>query len=127
MYAPRQAGAGGANVGHPSRTDDLGGEIKLPGTPQTSQVLKLRHHRYSRRGLLESGKRTVKMAPFVPPAFFDSTCTLPPCRCAISLHTHNPRPVPTSFLVVKNGSKIRLMFSGAIPGPSSSTFSRIES
>ena len=66
-------------------------------------------------------------APFDPLPVSECAYTLPPCRCAISLHTHNPSPVPTSFLVVKNGSKIRFKFSGAIPGPSSSILSRIDS
>ena len=74
-------------------------------------------------------QKNSEMAPFAPFSlpFLDCTCTLPPCRSAISLQTHSPSPVPTSFLVVKKGSKIRFRFSGAIPGPSSSIFSRIES
>src|SRR5580704_829312 len=48
------------------------------------------------------------------------TVMVPPCLSMISLLTHRPRPVPMSFLVVENGSKIRERCSGATPGPSSS-------
>lgn len=48
----------------------------------------------------------------------------PPCRSTISLVAQSPSPVPTSSLVVKNGSKTRSKCSGATPSPSSATTSK---
>src|SRR4051812_35460058 len=52
------------------------------------------------------GRWITNAAP--PPLFplHEPTRMLPPCRSMISRVTHSPSPVPTSFLVVKNGSKI---------------------
>jgi hypothetical protein len=48
-------------------------------------------------------------------SFLDRTCTLPPCRSAISFHTQSP--VPTSFLRVKNPFQIFRSNAGAVIVP----------
>src|SRR5579872_6329401 len=48
----------------------------------------------------------------------------PEYRSTISLQIHNPSPVPTSFLVVKNGSKIRARTWLGMPDPESGSFRR---
>jgi hypothetical protein len=86
-----------ANMGHPSRTEDA--SVRIGQTDDF--VLHVELGAIANQCTASRvGQRTVKMAPLAPFAFLDSTCTLPPCRSAISLHTHNPSPVPTSFLVV---------------------------
>ncbi len=55
-----------------------------------------------------------------PPSLRGCRWMLLPCRSKISFVTHNPSPVPTSFLAAKKGSKIRSAAFAAMPGPLSS-------
>ena len=58
----------------------------------------------------------------VPSPTLLSTAMAPPMLVTISWQTARPRPVPRPMgLVVKNGSKMRVRFSGGIPAPVSCT------
>lgn len=65
-----------------------------------------------------------KQVPVLPGRVLLCTRIEPPKRLTIPFETHKPRPVPCSPLVVKNGSKIRLMMAGAIPTPLSAIKTR---
>src|SRR5262249_22068734 len=70
-----------------------------------------------------SGRLTTNSAP--RPGSL-STSMDPSCASTIFLEIAIPRPVPLSF-VVKNGLKIRSIFSGGIPAPLSTTRTRARS
>jgi hypothetical protein len=78
--------------------------------------------RSSLRGLDARGNLMVNVAP--RNSFSSArglTVIVPPCRSIISFATHKPSPIPVPRFLEKNGSKILLTSSAAIPGPSSAT------
>jgi len=59
----------------------------------------------------------VKMVPLAPGWALLLARMLPPCLVTMSWVTQRPRPLPTSFLVVKKGSKILVIASCGMPDP----------
>src|SRR5262249_28468949 len=52
------------------------------------------------------GRNTLKQVPLRPVSVLERNSIRPPCFSTICFVTQRPSPVPTSLLVVKNGSKI---------------------
>src|SRR6476661_4281206 len=70
------------------------------------------------------GKNTENTVQLFPGSTLLRRRMVPSCLRKIFELTQSPNPVPTSRLVVKNGSKSFLLTSGAIPGPLSQTVRR---
>src|SRR6185437_12100870 len=63
------------------------------------------------------GRKIEKAVPWLSCPVLLFTWIVPRCFSKIPRVIHNPRPVPTSFLVVKNGWKMFLLCFGSIPLP----------
>ena len=70
------------------------------------------------------GRTTEKTVQLLPGIVLLFTRIDPWCLFTMLVQTQRPRPVPTSFLVVKNGSKIFGRTDGGMPGPESATAMR---
>src|SRR5438045_9645107 len=70
------------------------------------------------------GRKAENTVQLLPDSGLLFTRIEPWCLSTMPLHSHKPSPVPTSFLVVKNGSKISDRTAFGIPGPESPTLSR---
>ena len=70
------------------------------------------------------GKTTEKTVQLFPEIVLLFTRIDPWCLFTMLAQTQRPKPVPTSVLVVKNGSKIFGRTDGGMPGPESATAMR---
>ena len=70
------------------------------------------------------GKKTENTVQLFPGTTLLRNRIVPSCFRKMFELTQSPSPVPTSSLVVKNGSNSFLLTSGAIPGPLSQTVNR---
>src|SRR5215471_17104027 len=72
----------------------------------------------------DDGRKTENTVQLLPGAVLLFTRIEPLCLSTMPLHSHKPSPVPTSFFVVKNGSKSSERTARGMPGPESAIVSR---